>query len=415
MIVFQATMCGILLILQCKDCTCELGNLKEKLVGLLKNRGPDNQNSVQFTSENGMKFYMHASLLWLRGSEPKIQPIVKDENFLLWNGDLFNIDLHEGLSDTEYISNKLSNACDKKSIRQTFAELNGPGAYVYYNQNLETIWFGRDFFGRHSLLTSIKSCCVIISSIGFMNSELVEVPALGVYELSIETFSLDLKPWANRKPNEIKLPFEANLCFHKCLTPTVKSVRTDPTNSLEYANLDDYMNCQIAQTAINDLRKTLLLSVKERVSAQPMFCKNCIGRRLSKHDPEFVKDCSNCKTAVLFSGGLDSTVLVYLAALSVRQGEQIDLINVAFQQADGSYAVPDRLTAFQAFEELQELVCPLKVILNLILVNVTKNELKEWREAQIKDLLWPLDTVLDDRYIFLFELCVIVLRLFLKF
>ena len=93
MIVFQATMCGILLILQCKDCTCELGNLKEKLVGLLKNRGPDNQNSVQFTSENGMKFYMHASLLWLRGSEPKTQPIVKDENFLLWNGDLFNIDL----------------------------------------------------------------------------------------------------------------------------------------------------------------------------------------------------------------------------------------------------------------------------------------------------------------------------------
>ena len=61
------------------------------------------------------------------------------------------------------------------------------------------------------------------------------------------------------------------------------------------------------------------------------------------------------------------------------------------------YAVPDRLTAFQAYEELQELVLPLEITLNLILVNVTKAELKDWRESQIKDLLWPLDTVLDDR------------------
>ena len=61
------------------------------------------------------------------------------------------------------------------------------------------------------------------------------------------------------------------------------------------------------------------------------------------------------------------------------------------------YAVADRLTAFQAYEELQELVLPLEITLNLILVNVTKAELKDWRESQIKDLLWPLDTVLDDR------------------
>ena len=166
-----------------------------------------------------------------------MEPVEKEENLLLWNGDLFNIDLPQGLSDTEYISNQLSNGNDKQSIRRTFARLYGPGAYVYYRQNLETIWFGRDVFGRHSLLTSIKSCHVIISSVGFMDSELVEVPALGVYELTIGTkLSLNLIPWANRKPTEIKLPFEANFCFDECLTPTVKTLKTDEINSKIYVS-----------------------------------------------------------------------------------------------------------------------------------------------------------------------------------
>ena len=145
--------------------------------------------------------------------------------------------------------------------------------------------------------------------------------------------------------------------------------------------------------------KALTISVKERVSAQPPFCKECIKDKLSYHEDGKLqrKGCLHTKVAILFSGGLDSTVLVYLAALSVQPGDQLDLLNVAFQQADGTYAVPDRLTAFQAFEELQELVLPLEITLNLILVNVTKAELKDWRESQIKDLLWPLDTVLDDR------------------
>ena len=136
--------------------------------------------------------------------------------------------------------------------------------------------------------------------------------------------------------------------------------------------------------------------MKSRAKSLALFCKDCI-RNHFVGDFDTAKACSCSRIAVLFSGGLDSTVLVYLAALSVQQGEQIDLLNVAFQQADGSYTVPDRLTAFQAFEELQELVRPLKVVLNLVLVNVNKTELKEWREVQIKDLLWPLDTVLDDR------------------
>ena len=72
----------------------------------------------------------------------------------------------------------------------------------------------------------------------------------------------------------------------------------------------------------------------------------------------------------------------------------LDLVNVAFQQPDGGWAVPDRLTAMQAFEEIQSIYPSVR--LNLVLVNVTKAELQEKRENCIRDLLHPLDTVLDD-------------------
>ena len=68
----------------------------------------------------------------LRGTEPCVQPDKKGENTLLWNGDLFNIDLPKGQSDTEYISNQLSEAKDAQSVRRIFSQLNGPGAYLYY-------------------------------------------------------------------------------------------------------------------------------------------------------------------------------------------------------------------------------------------------------------------------------------------
>ncbi len=86
-------------------------------------------------------------------------------------------------------------------------------------------------------------------------------------------------------------------------------------------------------------------------------------------------------------------ILAYFAGKSLQAGESMDLINVAFQQADEGYAVPDRLTAFQAYEEMHSLLAP-RVNINLILVNVTKTELREMRETHIKSLLFPLETVL---------------------
>ena len=92
--------------------------------------------------------------------------------------------------------------------------------------------------------------------------------------------------------------------------------------------------------------------------------------------------------------GLDSTVLAYLASLNTSPHKTLHLYNVAFQQSDGGYNVPDRATAVQAYHELETLLPHHQ--LQLILVNVTRDELQQVRANHVRHLLHPLDTVLDD-------------------
>lgn len=97
------------------------------------------------------------------------------------------------------------------------------------------------------------------------------------------------------------------------------------------------------------LRITDLLekSIKIRLKTQPNKCKNCIKFDTSK--------CSHCTVGILFSGGLDCTVLALLADKYVDKDQPIDLINVAFGKNENSYNVPDRITGRQSYEELKSI------------------------------------------------------------
>ena len=84
-------------------------------------------------------------------------------------------------------------------------------------------------------------------------------------------------------------------------------------------------------------------AVKERIEAQPGYCKNCIKEHLSGVKIEkkinFIQQCQHSNIAILFSGGLDSVVLTVLAAQMSPINSKIDLINVAFEQQDGNFMV----------------------------------------------------------------------------
>ena len=393
-------MCGIFCILRSKNCQCEFVHSSNNLIHeLLVNRGPDGQNSIELKDET-LHLQFKGTLLWLRGSKPHVQPNEQNGNIFLWNGDLFHTKLPDELSDTEYIAKKLNCSSSRRHVRQVLSNLKGPGAYIYYNAELQKLWFGRDFFGRHSLLADLKSCHMVISSIGCYREkvDLFEIPAYGTYEVDLdEPFRIELIPWENRKNVSIdhRLGAYISISQSEHIQPNINPVISKkPYKGQPYDSIKGYLESDEGSKNVKDLHQVLLKSIEERVLAQPFYCCDCIKEIVIKNfDIKEQDACHHSKVAVLFSGGLDSVVLAYLAAQYIRPGESLDLINVAFPQSDGTYNVPDRLTAFQAFEEMQPLV---KAKLNLVLVNVPKAELQEMRELRIKDLLWPLNTVLDD-------------------
>ncbi len=102
--------------------------------------------------------------------------------------------------------------------------------------------------------------------------------------------------------------------------------------------------------------------------------------------------------AVLFSGGLDCTVLAALAHQCLPIEEPIDLLNVAFENPRNKnssrsiYDVPDRLTGLKSLAALQNKF-PLRKW-NFIQVNVTTKEYFETKE-KIIELIKPQETVMD--------------------
>jgi len=145
--------------------------------------------------------------------------------------------------------------------------------------------------------------------------------------------------------------------------------------------------------------------------------------------PQAPSEKGKARVAVLFSGGIDSTMLAFLANRHVPMDEPIDLLNVAFEnprkiqvQVDGnigalpkrerkrllqaldtngkgtgnkelsSHMVPDRVTGRQEVEELRRL-CPGRVW-NFVEVDVPYEESQAARLA-VETTMYPSRTVMD--------------------
>ena len=294
--------------------------------------------------------------MWLQGDTPAIQPLTDtNDNILLWNGDVFYNQIAgkaipEGKSDSQFLLDILQHAKSQEEICTILDSIHGPWAIVYFHKRLNVIITGRDCFGRHSLLWNLKQDQILLDTQLILSStaeigDLSEVPASSLFEINFTAKQPTLKPVGLRNPYSINK-----------LLPSTEWTSLEDTEVhsifLEYATA--------CQKEIQLLEAILLESIKKRISCQPMLCKSCVKKNLE--DGNTLR-CHHSKVAVMFSGGLDSTVLAALVDRVWSSGESIDLLNVAFpsparNQAPATanvFNVPDRLTGLQALEELKTL------------------------------------------------------------
>lgn len=245
-------------------------------------------------------------------------------------------------SDTNVLSQNLAGCDSNKEICDVIKAIEGPWAFVYFKKATRQLWFGRDYIGRRSLLFSRRENEFVLSSVGKRFEDWNQVPANGIYCFDLTQRSVVCHHWSSvtnsgqRKMTETGdslsdilssgslldtpiLPFSA---LHDCPFPEIE-IKPTAQETISTLLKDTAYLCFVEKFLV-----LLRLSVKKRAANIP---KRTIARG---------------SLGILFSGGVDCSVLALLAHEFVAEDEPITLLNVAFEtpKSDGSYNVPDRIT-----------------------------------------------------------------------
>lgn len=282
---------------------------------------------------------------------------------------------------------------------------------IFPQFNTNQLFFGRDFFGRRSLLwhldpnnpsefmlSSIATAYTVeIDSFSKSSGEdedesssststgnnsnnnstgfWTEVPAKGIYSLQLH---LPLQepvchPWSIVPNSEREMYlsgsfssfFNPPFSFLGSLNQQLPSEEEDI--ALKSVALALTSNASTGFTASKESLKTSTMaklcnvlseSVRRRVQALPLISSS------SSSSSSF--SIKSSRIAILFSGGIDSMIIAALAHAHVPPNETIDLINVAFENkartkatsnaSDAIYNVPDRITGRAGWKELTQAV-----------------------------------------------------------
>ncbi|KAL7285665.1 hypothetical protein ACG7TL_000770 [Trametes sanguinea] len=315
-------------------------------------------------------------------------------------------------NDGVKLSNALRACRDPQDVIGVFGEIEGPYAFLYYHKASHRLYFARDPLGRRSLLIHYPDEArpyFLLSSVSaglHPGYSLEEISTECVYSLDLDALTspsqkiLDVRKSITslqRSVHGVTLPFAQP-------APVNRSLPTDPPKVTSLDCIPPHLT-----SAVDDLIAELDRSVMLRVRNIPRSNNTLPGQ---------------ARVAVFFSGGIDSTMLAFLADRHVDPSEPIDLLNVAFEnprkiavKVEGnigglpkrekkqklrepldyssvkvSYDVPDRLTGLQEVEELRRL-CPNRTW-NFLEINVPFEESQNAR-ATVEALMFPSRTVMD--------------------
>ncbi|CAX44044.1 asparagine synthase, putative [Candida dubliniensis CD36] len=334
----------------------------DRMIYNISNRGPDYLNFSQFTTttNNGDEFYFQtfSAILSLRQPFTK-QPIFKDQFVLQFNGELYNQECLQ-INDTQFIIDKLHEClkvCDDRTnaILLTLKSLNGEFAIILIDLLENKIYFGRDSIGKRSL------CYELIDSTTDNNSN--NNKQITISSVSSEGF-IDCE----------NIIYEYNLVNNSLATHKLHE-------------LPKYINPGIG--LIDETR--LVEELYDQL-------KKSIWKRQDSIHPLIEDNNQESKLAILFSGGLDCTIVAnIICQLFIENGTKtpIDLLTVGFENPrtnQKSNDSPDRKLAIKSWFHLNKQF-PL-INLQLIEINV---DYKSWllHKNRVQKLMYPYNTEMD--------------------
>ncbi|KAM0283154.1 hypothetical protein ACHAQH_002635 [Verticillium albo-atrum] len=364
----------------------------DDLTRCLACRGPDHlgnvQAKVQHSESAPIALSFTSTVLSLRGDHVTPQPFrdAASGSIFCWNGEAWKFDgmALEG-NDGELVFVRLVEASalasSEEGILNVLRAIDGPFAFVFYEQASSKLYYGRDRLGRRSLLRRQDEGLVLSSIAGDTNPNWSEVEADGIYVV-------DLKSWPEGQDMG-------------------GSISRHPWSSGTETNL--VLNIGLFNTAMPDGEPSPLLAESPAVQLLRRQLTESLALRVLKiPNPAELESASavpnDTRVSVLFSGGLDCTVLARLASDLLPPDQGIDLLNVAFENprvagtrrkdaTESIYEIcPDRITGRKSFAELVQ-VCPARKW-RFVAVDVPYTETLAHRR-QVVSLMYPHRTEMD--------------------
>ncbi|KAF1832987.1 hypothetical protein BDW02DRAFT_501665 [Decorospora gaudefroyi] len=391
-------MCGIFFALSRAGYVTPEANTKQ----LLRNRGPDSiglhqtciQTSSTSTDKASTPVYASflSTVLALRGSDIVAQPLTDEAtgSVLCWNGEAWSISGNAvNGNDSQLVFTKLLEACAGASHTSTdkvvrlLSSIRGPYALVFYDARSKRIYYGRDCLGRRSLLRKFTSDGTLVLSSVCDNASgeaWNEVEADGIYSVYLglvdsasDSFRYTHIPHRRADQEDI-----SGLSFTLPFPAMNRSVPTEASSQVPGV-VDQLTSCLETSLRLRVQRVREATSNQVRPGAKPQ-----------------------ASVAVLFSGGLDCTILARMCHDILPPTEPMDLLNVAFENPRihsnlepgiSPYELcPDRITGRSSHAELIQ-VCPGRNW-RFVEVDVPYTETQAQRTA-VMALMHPHNTEMD--------------------
>lgn len=348
---------------------------------LIRNRGPNAQRELSIAAEH-FNIYLSGFVLWQQGVKLCEQPFSFKHHTLLMNGDIFSKRENPLTSDTEWLTQMIADCGDNEAqLFEMFRSLKGPYSIVYLNQLTNKLYFLRDAFGRQSLLLAkTHQGDTILSSVLAASKnqyeKCIELPPLGIFCMNLTTEEITLNPWQplstihmeqleelkNLLQTEIEIkstvasPWLVKRSPEGCSEPyNFESILKDCLKMCANEIFEQLLSNANVVSVADGIERRLENSISDRILATPPVCRQCL-QSSETH-------CNHAKIGILFSGGIDCTILAVLTDKLLDSNQPIDLINVSFEKVSRSssangpidYNTPDRLSARDSLKELQHL------------------------------------------------------------